>query len=201
MTGVDRVQEELGPLVDDEGAPRGWEARIAAYLDELEAWNERVNLVSRASVGVALKAHVVPSLATLRVVEPDCAVRVLDVGSGGGFPGIPLRILRPHVRLDLVEATRKKCRFLEHCVEMLELSGTRVHWCRVEAPSPGLLERAPFDVAFSRAVGQVERIATATRRLLGASGGAWHFVSPGEPGALVWTDASGTPVTALRKVR
>lgn len=198
MTRGDRVREELGPLVG-EGGPPGWDVQIVAFLHELEVWNERVNLVSRASIDSALEAHVVPSLATLRVVERGRALRVLDVGSGGGFPGIPLRILRPHIRLDLVEATRKKCRFLEHCVELLELSGTRVHWCRVEAPSPELLERAPFDLAFSRAVGHTERIVAATRRLLGPSGETWLFASPGEPDALTWTNVSGRPVTALRK--
>ena len=76
---------------------------------------------SRASADRALEAHVLPSLATLLLIPPEEEYRVLDVGSGGGFPGIPLGILRPRVRLDLVEATRKKCRFLEECVRELGL--------------------------------------------------------------------------------
>jgi 16S rRNA (guanine527-N7)-methyltransferase len=202
MTSADRVLSQLGPVVEREGgAPSGWERRIAWFVGEVADWNERASLVSRASVATVLEAHVLQSLAVLLVVPADRDLRVLDVGSGGGFPGIPLAILRPRVRLDLVEATRKKCRFLEHCVRGLELRDAQVHWCRIEAPTDALRDRAPFDLSIARAVGQEERVAAASLALLRPAGEAWVFAAPGVSGdVLPWADAQGRAVTVLRRV-
>ncbi|MGH2569804.1 MAG: 16S rRNA (guanine(527)-N(7))-methyltransferase RsmG [bacterium] len=183
------------------GGPAGWEGRIAWFLGELALWNERASLVSRSSLGTLLQAHVLPSLAALLVVPADRDVRVLDVGSGGGFPGIPLGILRPRARLDLVEATRKKYRFLERCIQGLELGDARVHWCRIEAPTDALRGRAPFDVAIARAVGHEELVSRASRALLDSQGQSWVFTAPGVSGdVLPWADAQGQTITALRRV-
>jgi len=192
-----RIRAVLGPLLEDEAPPAGWDASLARFLAELATWSRRFNLVSRSTIDLALESHVLPSLATLRIVARDESVRVLDVGSGAGFPGIPLAILRPRAQVDLVEATRKKCRFLEHCISTLELPEARVHWCRIEQPAPALRDRAPFDVAVSRAVGLDERAIGATRELLAPTGRFWTFTDPKAPGALVWEDAEGRPVTAL----
>lgn len=202
MTSADRVLQVLGPVVVREGGgPPGWENRIAWFLEELRIWNPRAGLVSRSSVETALEAHVLPSLAVLLAVPPDLAMCVLDVGSGGGFPGIPLGVLRPCARLDLVEATRKKCRFLERCVGELGLRDARVHWCRIEAPTDALRARAPFDLAIARAVGAQAGIARACRALLGGEGQAWVFAAPEDKGIhRVWTDIHGRAITALRRV-
>jgi 16S rRNA (guanine(527)-N(7))-methyltransferase RsmG len=202
MISADRVLAALGPVVEREGGgPAGWEGRIAWFLDELTHWNERSGLVSRSSLGALLETHTLQSLAVLRVVPVDRDVRVLDIGSGGGFPGIPLGILRPRVRLDLVEATRKKCRFLERCVQGLDLRDARVHWCRIEAPTEPLRGRAPFDVAVARAVGHEELIARASGALLDPQGQTWVFTAPDESGdVLPWTDAHGETITALRSI-
>ncbi len=201
MISAERVHAAIAPLVEGAAAPCGWEQRIAEFLGHLAEWNQRVNLVSRGTSENALHAHVLPSLAALLVVPADREMRVLDVGSGGGFPGIPLAILRPRIRLDLVEATRKKCRFLEHCAETLDLEDTRVHWCRIEAPTSELQQRAPFDLAISRAVGDEARITEATRILLRPGGEAWVFGAPDDdPSTRTWPDAEGRIVTALRQV-
>jgi 16S rRNA (guanine527-N7)-methyltransferase len=143
-----------------------------------------------------------PSLATLLLVRSGEAPRVLDVGTGGGFPGIPLKILRPTVRLDLVEATRKKCRFLEACVKELRLEDTQVHWCRIEAPPDELRERSPFDLVVARAVGNETLLRRSVEPLLAPGAGVWTFTSPGESprGALVWKDQRQRPLTALRRL-
>lgn len=199
ITGPD-VEAAVGALVAREGgAPEGWADRLARHLSLLVEWNEKINLVSRRSVDRIMDAQLRPSLAPLLLLRPQSAVRVLDVGSGGGFPGIPLKVLRPHTRLDLVDATRKKCRFLEACVEALELDDTEVHWCRVEAPTVGLLARKPFDIVLTRAVGDPKAVSRAVCPLLSRDGEGWTFANPAEESAgRNWEDEKGSPLTCLR---
>ncbi|MFN8177597.1 MAG: RsmG family class I SAM-dependent methyltransferase [bacterium] len=174
-----------------------WAERMAEYVDLLGGWNDRVNLVSRRSMASVVGDQIVPSLAALLVVPVGASVRVLDVGSGGGFPGIPLGILRPEARIDLVEATRNKCDFLEVAAKAAGLRDARVHWCRIERPSESLLARRPFDVAFARAVGTPTVIARGARPLLAEHGSLWTFVGPDTPGSMRWPQA-GPAITALR---
>lgn len=196
-----RIEGTLKPLVDDQGVlPAGWAERLADYLALLRDRNRSVNLVSRASADSLLEKQLVPSLACLLLVPADRPLRVLDIGTGGGLPGIPLKILRPAICLDLVEATRKKCTFLEEAVARLELSDTRVHWCRAEQPSHDLLMRAPFDLLLARAVGAPDLLKVAAARLLAPGGSGWRFVSPTAGGdALPWPPR-GEPITALERL-
>jgi len=198
IPGGGDLEHELAPLLARAGgAPDGWPTRIGAYLDLLREWNGRVNLVSRHSLARLVPDQLVPSLAALLVVPPGARIRVLDVGSGGGFPGVPLGILRPDARIDLVDATRKKCEFLEAAVAAVGLRDARVHWCRIESPGDSLRARAAFDVAIARAVGNTEIVVPAARRLLRDGGRLWRFVPPGTPGSRPWPP-EGAAVTALR---
>jgi 16S rRNA (guanine527-N7)-methyltransferase len=172
---------------------------MAHFLAFLELRNRDVNLVSRRTSGEILERQVLPSLAALRTVPPGRPLRVLDVGSGGGFPGIPLKIVRPQIRLDLVDATRKKCEFLEACVAELGFEDCSVHWCRIEQPSDGLRGRAPFDRLFARALGGGDLLPRAAAALLAPDGEAWVFSAPGE-GSLEWPRAPEPPVTSLTRV-
>jgi 16S rRNA (guanine527-N7)-methyltransferase len=172
---------------------------MAAFLALLIERNEAVNLVSRRTAPEVVERQVLPSLAGLRVIPPGRALRVLDIGSGGGFPGIPLRILRPEARMDLVDATRNKCRFLEDCITELGWEDDQVHWCRIEVPTEDLTARAPFDLALARAVGDEDRIARAATRLVRPGGaGVWVFAHPGDGEPFL--DSAGNPVTALRRI-
>jgi 16S rRNA (guanine527-N7)-methyltransferase len=191
----------VGPLVAEQGgAPEGWADQLEAYLAHLREMNRQVNLVSRASIDQLVEKQLVPSLATLLVVPRGAAPRVLDVGTGGGFPGIPLKILRPTIRLDLVDATRKKCDFLRIVVSRLALPDVEVHWCRAEEPTPELLSRAPFDLLVARAVGTPRVLRVAARRLLAPTGTGWRFVAPhGQSADLAWP-SHGVAVTSLRRI-
>ncbi len=193
------LRQTLGALVDAEGgAPEGWPESLSRYLHQLVEWNERVNLVSRKSIDQVVKSQLLPSLAALRVVRPNQTARVLDVGSGGGFPGIPLAILRPLARVALVEATRKKCAFLEEVVRMRAPAGTSVHWTRIEAPTPELRAIAPFDLALARAVGRPEELGAAVRALLRPGGEFWAFTSPAHAGAVPWPSADDARTGLVR---
>ncbi|HMB71587.1 MAG TPA: RsmG family class I SAM-dependent methyltransferase, partial [bacterium] len=152
---------------------------------------------SRATADRLLESQILPSLATLRVVGADEPLSVLDVGTGGGFPGIPLKILRPAVVLDLVDARRKKTDFLEDAVRALGLESVTVHWCRIETPTPELAVRR-FDRAFARAVGSERIVRSGVGSLLAPGGEAWTFVAPGHETDVQWPEAK--PVTALRRL-
>jgi 16S rRNA (guanine527-N7)-methyltransferase len=193
---------ELRVLVEREGgAPPDWDAVLDKFLQLLSKKNEAINLVSRASIDRIIELQVLPSMAGLLVIKPDQSLRVLDVGSGGGFPGIVLKILRPQVRIDLVEATQKKARFLSECIRALGLEDAIVHACRVESPTPELLERAPFEVSFARAVGQEDLVSRSVKPLLGSECSLWVF--SGDTNAsdsLAWRGMDGRWITGLQRL-
>lgn len=93
------------------------------YLAQLIDWNKTINLTTIIEPGEIIIKHFIDSLAALAATNfPEQAV-VLDVGSGGGFPGIPLKIMRPDLQVVLVEPVQKKCSFLNSVIGLLKLRG------------------------------------------------------------------------------
>ncbi|MHB1046776.1 MAG: 16S rRNA (guanine(527)-N(7))-methyltransferase RsmG [Thermoanaerobaculia bacterium] len=140
------------------GLPIGVAAagRIAAFLDLLLRRNEVVNLVSRkeATVETLLARHVLDALEGLRLLPVPAGrpLRLLDVGSGGGFPAIPLLLARGDLEGVLVESTGKKARFLEEAIGALELTA-RVVNARFPDPAIDRMKNdPPCDLLTSRAV-------------------------------------------------
>lgn len=126
-------------------------ANLARYLDLLLKANQTMNLtriVDRASAEVQ---HVGDALTALPHL-PREAHRLVDVGTGGGVPGIPLAIARPDIKVVLIEATHKKAAFLERAVDDLRLHNVQVICQRAEDAGRGEM-RETFDVAIARAVG------------------------------------------------
>jgi 16S rRNA (guanine527-N7)-methyltransferase len=131
--------------------PRQLEA-FSWYLDELLLWNARHNLTAVVDPGgIALK-HFLDSLTLVPLLGPDTAGRLIDVGTGAGFPGLPLRLACPTLRLTLVEATGKKADFCRHIVDGLGLKGVTVHHARAEDIARQPDQREAYDVAVARAV-------------------------------------------------
>lgn len=126
------------------------------YVRLLAEWNQRVNLVADAAPDVVRRRHIVESLAlgaALRereVLRPDS--RIIDVGAGAGFPGLPIKIAWPTVRLTLLEATAKKTAFLQSAVEALQLDDAAVLTGRAEDLGHDASLRASFDLVLARAV-------------------------------------------------
>jgi 16S rRNA (guanine527-N7)-methyltransferase len=137
--------------------------RLRKYERLLREWNERVNLVSRKDIDRLVGYHFLDSLTASALIPQGSTV--CDVGSGGGLPGIPLKLVRDDIRLALVESTGKKARFLELAVSELKLGSTIVRAERAESMS-GL----KFDVVLSRLVGKTDEVAKWVARLLNPGG-------------------------------
>ena len=121
---------------------------LAALLAELADWNTRINLTAITDPVEAVDKHLLDSLAVLPHLE---GLAVADVGSGAGFPGLPLAIADPDRRFCLIESTGKKAAFLRHVVARLELPNVEVVAERAEAFRPV----APFDSVIARALGSL----------------------------------------------
>ena len=102
------------------------------YADELLAWNEKFNLTAITAPEEIEMRHFLDSLSVIRAVTFKPGMRVIDVGAGAGFPGLPLKLAFPGIELTLLEATAKKTAFLEHIVERLKLSNVKVLNARAE---------------------------------------------------------------------
>lgn len=121
------------------------------YREELLRWSARTNLTAFRDSAEVLREGVLDSLACLPFVPP-LASRILDIGSGAGFPAIPLKLVRPSLDVTLVEASRKKCTFLRHILRSLGLRGVRVVQSRAEDLAADPAEQGKYDLAFARAV-------------------------------------------------
>lgn len=126
-------------------AQRGLLLRLVAELAE---WNGRFNLTAIRDPADMVRKHLLDSLA----VQPFLfGARVCDVGTGPGFPGLPLAVINPDTRFTLVEATAKKARFVEHAARALGLANVEVVNSRAEAWKPP----RPFDTVVCRALGKL----------------------------------------------
>ena len=123
-------------------------ARMVAHLDLLDEWNARMNLTAIRDRPSQLTKHLLDSLTVQPYLRGE---RIADVGSGAGFPGIPLAIVESHRQFTLIESTGKKCRFLEHVRDALELKNVTIVQSRAESYKPDMR----FDTVLARAVGPV----------------------------------------------
>lgn len=128
------------------------------YERELLAWNERFNLTAiRNPEGIRTK-HFLDSITCALVMNGKRKGSLIDVGTGAGFPGIPLRILLPQIQLTLVESIGKKVDFCKHVVDHLSLEGTNVVLGRVEDLGQEKLHREQYDWAVARAVANMSTL-------------------------------------------
>jgi 16S rRNA (guanine527-N7)-methyltransferase len=100
--------------------------QFVVYLEFLKTWNQTFNLTGITSDEEIVVKHFVDSFAVLNAVEIGSGTRLLDVGTGAGFPGVPLKIVRPDLRITLVEPVSKKTSFLRFLVGTLRLEATEI---------------------------------------------------------------------------
>lgn len=129
--------------------------RLVALTDRLLEASERTSLTAIRDRHEVLVKHHLDSLTLCRWIDPDAPGRLADVGSGAGFPGLPVAVARPGLEVVLIESVLRKARFLEACVEALGLSNVRVVRERAEALGQRPEWRERFDFAAIRAVGSL----------------------------------------------
>ena len=137
--------------------------KLLRLLDELDDWNQRMNLTAIRERPAQITKHLLDSLSIQSYLRGP---RVCDIGTGPGFPGIPLAIVNPERHFTLVDSTAKKLKFIDHVAQVLELNNIVTVHTRAESFRPD--ER--FDVVVSRAVGPVEQFVKWTGHLLVGGG-------------------------------
>ena len=158
------LRTDLESGLDALGIDRAHAAALSDYLSLLDRWNRTYNLTAIREPRQMVSKHLLDSLAMAPYV--DDATRLADLGTGPGLPGIPLAIVRPALRVALVESNGKKARFLREAVRRLALGNAEVVESRIEAFDPPLR----FDAITARALATLPQILALGSHLLGPGG-------------------------------
>ena len=148
--------------------------QLQKYITLLLEWNQRINLISPNDEERIAERHILESLAVLSAWPFPENASVLDLGSGGGFPGVPLKIMRPDLAMTLLESRQKKTLFLKAAVQELKLSNCRVVNARAEK-----LTKERFSIVVARAVADLKTLWKWSRPLL-IEGGVLLAMKGGE---------------------
>ena len=154
--------------------------RLLAYLELMIKWNRAYNLTAVRDPQQMVTRHLLDSLSIAPYIH---GAKLIDVGTGGGLPGVPMSILFPQRQFHLLDSNGKKTRFLFQVKTALGLDNMKVHQARVEAFDSEI----PFDAVLSRAFASLEDMVDGCRHLLSSGG---HFLAmkgayPGEEIAVV----------------
>ena len=141
---------DAGSAALGQSLPRGAADQLATLLEELARWNERVNLTAIRKVSEMISGHILDSLSVRSQLQGST---VLDVGTGAGFPGLPLAIVEPERHFELLDSHGKKIGFVRHIIGELGLSNVAAVKVRAEDYAPG--ER--FDTVIARALAALPR--------------------------------------------
>ncbi len=152
---MDRILHYFPDLTTDQ--QKKFEALAPLYHE----WNARVNLISRKDINNLYLHHVLHSLAIAKVLTFKPQAHILDIGTGGGFPGIPLAILFPQTQFDLIDGTLKKIKVVQDIAQQLGLENVRAWQARAET-----LKGRHYDFVVSRAVADLPQLFRWGARLL-----------------------------------
>jgi 16S rRNA (guanine527-N7)-methyltransferase len=125
------------------------------YRTELIDWNQRINLTAITQPDEINLRHFLDSLSVLKALSLPFGAKIIDVGTGAGMPGLPLRIVRPDLQLTLLEATGKKTAFLKHVVHVLGIDDVQIVTARAEDAGQQPAHRQQYDVALARALARL----------------------------------------------
>lgn len=135
-------------------------AAFRTYAAELAEWNEKFNLTAIKTPAEVEIKHFADSLSCLLALRqrPEKRFSLIDIGTGAGFPGLPIKLMCPEIRLTLVESVGKKVTFLEHIVQKLELKEVKVIKARAEEIGREPAHREKYDWAVARAVAEMRTL-------------------------------------------
>ena len=170
LASQEPVDGRLTPPLEGELTPPFY-TQFLHYRQALLDWNTRTNLTTITNPDDVLIKHFLDSLSLLQAYDrgdgdprttdplrPPHPTRLLDIGSGAGFPGLPLKIVRPDWQVTLLEATGKKTAFLQHMIEVLGLQQIDVVHGRAEELAHNMQYRAAFDIVTARAVSSLANL-------------------------------------------
>lgn len=141
-------------------------------------WNKKINIISRKDIGAFYERHVLHSLAIAKFTSFNAETKILDVGTGGGFPGIPLTILFPKVQFHLVDSIGKKIKIVKEVTKSIDLQNVTSDQARMEQI------KGDYDFVVSRAVAQTKQLINWTKHLISAKShndldNGWLFLKGG----------------------
>ncbi|TYP57409.1 16S rRNA (guanine(527)-N(7))-methyltransferase RsmG [Thermosediminibacter litoriperuensis] len=142
-----RLAGECGIEIDREKAEL-----LGNFKDEVVEWNNKMNLTALVEEEQFIKKHIIDSLMILKNIDFHQGTKLVDVGTGAGFPGIPVKIMRQDLEVLLMDSSRKKTEFLKYAVKKLGLKRTDVLCARAEEAARNIGYREKYDAAVSRAV-------------------------------------------------
>ena len=142
---LNKNAQQLGLMLNEQQL-----VQFDIYRNELLQWNTKTNLISENSSQEIISRHFLDSLTACQFIDTQNA-RMIDVGCGAGFPGIPLKIALPSLELCLLEANRKKVSFLKHIIRLLNITPVHVLHDRVENIMKDVAWKEKFDILISRA--------------------------------------------------
>jgi len=158
---IEAIQKALVEL--GQTYPENTADKLATLIDELVRWNQRVNLTAIRDPAEMIAGHVLDSLSARPLIRGRS---VLDVGTGAGFPGLPLAIVEPERSFTLVDSNNKKVRFVEHIAGLLGLGNVTAVKARTEDFAPG----NRFDTVIARAVAALPRLVEIAGHHVGEGG-------------------------------
>jgi 16S rRNA (guanine527-N7)-methyltransferase len=145
-------------------------ANINRFHDELVIWNKRINVISRQDMENIYERHIMHSLAILKYATIPTKARCMDLGTGGGFPGIPLKIALPEIRMLLVDSIAKKLKTAGMFAQHTGLRGIEAKTIRAETLADEAAYRSSFDVITARAVAPLAQLVAWVEPLLKPTG-------------------------------
>lgn len=133
-------------------------SQFYTYYEMLIEWNEKINLTAITDFDEVLKKHFLDSIAIGRILNQNDIISILDIGTGAGFPGIPIKIAFPNVEIILMDSLNKRVNFLNEVIEKLSLKKISAMHGRAEDFAKKDLMREKFDLCVSRAVANLSSL-------------------------------------------
>jgi 16S rRNA (guanine527-N7)-methyltransferase len=170
------------------------EAAFAIYARELVAWNAQINLTAITDEEGIRVRHFLDSLTIVKAVPMREGLRLIDVGTGAGFPGLPLKIVYPEIHVTLLEATGKKIAFLQRVIDLLKLKDVETLHARAEEAGQMPAQRESYDLVVARSVARLPALLEYLLPLVNVGG---HVIAMKGRSAHDEVNASGKALSVL----